>query len=99
MIQNAAYFPIIFHDRFGCCRETVSQRLIKENIYPRKYFSPLTSDSPSIKQNYIVQPTPIAQDYAGRVLTLPLYPDLDFAVIKKICAIISESSQVESNAS
>ncbi|WP_125980753.1 DegT/DnrJ/EryC1/StrS family aminotransferase [Loigolactobacillus iwatensis] len=97
--SNAAYFPVLFHDTFGCCRETIIDRLMKQNIFPRKYFYPLTSESPSIQNNYPIQATPIAHDYAQRVLTLPLYPNLEFEIIDQICQIIIDSGQLEANAS
>ncbi|PWF99659.1 DegT/DnrJ/EryC1/StrS family aminotransferase [Levilactobacillus bambusae] len=87
---NAAYFPVIFHDVDGRTRDRVFDRLAEEGINARKYFSPLTSDSPGIASRFTVQITPIAADYANRVLTLPLYPDLAISDLLRITAIIRE---------
>lgn len=66
------------------------ERLAEENIGARKYFYPLTN-SFECYRNYPtagVEKTPIAQHIALRVLTLPLYADLDIKDVDLICDII-----------
>jgi len=87
--HNYAYFPIVFDpDRFGQIRDDVLSRLASHNIYPRKYFYPLTSDfSAYIKYDFKGE-TPIARVIADRVLTLPLYADLEIEDVDRVCSVI-----------
>lgn len=84
---NYSYFPVIF-DNFKLSRDEVFEKLKGEDIYARKYFSPLTSSFECYKGMFDSSKTPIAEDVAAKVLTLPLYSDLDISAIDRICEII-----------
>lgn len=86
---NYAYFPVIF-DGFGADRNQVYAHLAAHNIFPRKYFYPLTSDFQCYEGRFSSKDTPIAAYMADRVLTLPLYADLDLEDVDRICALIRE---------
>lgn len=86
---NYSYLPIVILDEYGKTREELISVLNENNIFPRKYFYPLISELDCYcdleKGN-----TPVALDISKRVLTLPLYPDLEKKKVKKICNIIKE---------
>ena len=84
--SNYAYFPVVF-DGYKDTRDTVFERLAKENIIARKYFYPLTNGFSCYRElpTAGVEKTPIAQYIADRVLTLPLYADLSLADVDRIC--------------
>ena len=87
--SNYAYFPVIF-EGYKYTRNEVYSRLKEEGITARKYFYPLTN-SFECYRNYPtagVEKTPVAQHMALRVLTLPLYADLDLWDVDRICDII-----------
>ena len=87
--HNYAYFPVIFDKEvFGKSRDEVAEALLKENIFARKYFYPITSSFECYKDKFKIQPTPIAERAAERVLTLPLYADLALSDVDRICDII-----------
>lgn len=87
--HNYAYFPAVF-DGYRYGRDEVYARLLEEGIVARKYFYPLTNgiecyeDLPTAG----TEKTPVAAYLADRVLTLPLYSDLDEADVDRICDII-----------
>lgn len=86
---NCAYFPVMF-DGYKYTRNEICNMLDAQGISARKYFYPLTNSFECYK-NYPtagVERTPIAQHMALRVLTLPLYADLEMNDIDKICDII-----------
>ena len=86
---NYGYFPIVF-DGYKYTRNEVFNMLKEQGINARKYFYPLTN-SYECYRNYptaVIETTPIAQHVALRVLTLPLYSDLEMDVVDKICDII-----------
>ena len=87
--HNYAYFPIVF-DGYKYDRNQVYEKLLEADIVARKYFYPLTNaiecyaDLPTSG----AEKTPVANYIAERVLTLPLYADLCFADVDRICDII-----------
>lgn len=86
---NYSYFPVTFDKEvFGKSRDEVAEELAKENIYARKYFYPITSSFECYKDKFEIQPTPIAENTANNILTLPLYADLALDSVDKICDII-----------
>ncbi|WP_289688194.1 DegT/DnrJ/EryC1/StrS family aminotransferase [Faecalibaculum rodentium] len=87
--SNYAYFPVVF-DGYKYTRNEVYEMLLEEGIMARKYFYPLTN-SFECYRNYPTagaEKTPIAQHFALRVLTLPLYADLDLENVDRICDLI-----------
>ena len=89
--SNYAYFPVVF-DGYKYTRNEIFEKLANNGIGARKYFYPLTN-SFECYSNYPTagtEKTPIAQHIALRVLTLPLYSDLDLDIVDKICKIILE---------
>ena len=81
--SNYAYFPVLF-DGYKANRD----ELKKNNIMARKYFYPLTNDAQCYKNRFNAEETPIAKYVADRILTLPLYGDLELSIVDKICDII-----------
>lgn len=85
--SNNAYLPVVF-DGYKLTRDDVYEKLIDKNIYPRKYFYPLTNSYECYKDRFDDTKTPIAKYIADRVLTLPLYGDLALEDVDMICQII-----------
>jgi dTDP-4-amino-4,6-dideoxygalactose transaminase len=87
--SNYAYFPVVFEpSEFGSTRNEVFDALAKENIGARKYFYPLTNTFECFHGEYDVEKTPIALRISKRVLTLPLYADLEVEDVDRICDIV-----------
>lgn len=87
--SNYAYFPVVF-DGYKYTRNEIYEKLKLNGINARKYFFPLTN-SFECYRNYPtagVEKTPVAQHLALRVLTLPLYADLQLDDVERICNII-----------
>ena len=87
VLSNYSYFPVIF-DNFKYTRDEVFDILARNNIYSRKYFYPLTSSFECYRNNFDVGCTPVALDISQKVLTLPLYADLELETVDAICDII-----------
>lgn len=86
--SNYAYFPIVILDEYGLSRDELYDLLEESDICTRKYFYPISNQLDMYKD--CKGDTPIAKDIANRVLTLPLYPDLDIMIVEKICKIIND---------
>ena len=85
--SNYAYFPVLF-DGYKASRDEIYEELKNHNIMARKYFYPLTNDAQCYKNRFSTEQTPIAKYVADRILTLPLYGDLELSTVDKICDII-----------
>lgn len=86
---NYAYFPIVVDEKkFGASRDEIYERLQQSNIFARKYFYPLTNAVECYKDKFDISLTPRAMYVSKRVMTLPLYADLDLEVVRKICRLI-----------
>lgn len=91
---NYSYFPIVIDENmYGVGRNEICKRLEEHNIMARKYFYPLTNDFVCFHGKYDSSRTPIAKYISERVVTLPLYADLDMAIVDKICKIVLECSR------
>lgn len=64
--------------------------LEKEQIIARKYFYPLTNSFECYNGRFSSNETPVAQFVADRILTLPLYAELELQDVDRICSIVLE---------
>lgn len=85
--SNYGYFPVVFEGE-KLNRDEMYQKLKAKGIYCRKYFYPLTNCYECYQGRFDVNKTPVAKDISERVLALPLYPDLSFNDVDRICSII-----------
>lgn len=87
--SNYAYFPVVFEEKvFGASRVEVFDALAEQDIGARKYFYPLTNTFSAFHGKYNVMKTPVALHISKRILTLPMYADLAFEDVDRICGII-----------
>ena len=87
--SNYAYFPVVF-DGYKKNRDQVFEELKQRGIVARKYFYPLVNEMECYQSFHTadVKKTPIAKHISDRVLTLPLYSDLELKEVDMICDII-----------
>lgn len=92
--SNYAYFPVIIDEtKFGANRNEVKEALARQDIGVRKYFYPLTNTFECFHGKYNVDDTPMAKKISQRVLTLPLYADLDAKDVDRICEAVIQCRQ------
>lgn len=87
VISNYSYFPVLF-DSEKISRDEIHQELMKHNIYSRKYFYPLTNQLECYQSKFTPNHTPVAQQISEKILTLPLYADLNLQEVDRICHVI-----------
>lgn len=85
--SNYAYFPVVFTGEFS--RDMAAGKLAEQGIIARKYFYPLLNDCEAY--GFWGDETPVAKYISGRVLTLPLYPELSMEDVDRICNILREN--------
>lgn len=88
VIRNYGYFPIIVEEQFAVDRNEMYEILKQNNIFTRKYFSPLTSEQECFKNKYDHFLLHNARDLSQKVLVLPLYEDMDIDIINRVVSII-----------
>ena len=83
---NYAYFPILVGPDYPMGRDALYDALKRDGIHPRRYFYPLISDFPMYRTlpSARREDLPVAAAAADRVLCLPIYPDLEPAVVARI---------------
>lgn len=87
--RNYAYFPIVVEEGlYGISRDRVYDMLRENGIYARKYFYPLTNTFECYRGKYDAYKTPVALDVANKILTIPLYADLQIEDADKICKLL-----------
>lgn len=86
---NYSYFPVVINEELtGFTRDELFAELEKNNIYSRKYFYPLISNCECYAKIIKQYDLPNAEYIADRVLTLPLYSDLEEDAVHKIIMVI-----------
>lgn len=87
--SNYAYMPVrVCEQEYGISRDQLVVKLQEQDIFPRKYFYPLTSQFACYNGRFDVMKTPVAKAVADSVMTLPLYGDLSLESVDRICEII-----------
>ncbi|MBD5478601.1 MAG: DegT/DnrJ/EryC1/StrS family aminotransferase [Lachnospiraceae bacterium] len=90
---NAAYLPIMIDSGdFGCTRDELFAYLRENKIKARKYFYPLISNQVCYRKNGKGRAAALetAEKMSERILTLPLYADLDFDIMDEIVDLIKQ---------
>lgn len=83
--SNYAYMPVVFDpEAFGATRDDVFAALANQGINARKYFYPLTNDYTCYRGRFDSSCTPVACEVSSRVLTLPMYADLELEDVEMI---------------
>lgn len=88
-ITNASYFPLIFNSQLN--RDEVHAALREIDVYSRKYFSPLLTDSfPKISKTDF----PNARRLVEQVLCIPIHPNLSEIEMEKIVICINKVTKI-----
>ncbi len=87
--SNYAYFPVVIDEKlFGADRDRVCQVLADHGSTARKYFYPLTSAFACFHGRFDPEKTPVALQVSRRVVTLPLYPDMEPEQADRVCDVV-----------
>lgn len=90
--HNYSYFPILIDKAgYGKDRDAVYELLKQNNIYARRYFYPLISQTPTYRglPSAAGSNLPVAEIVANRILCLPIYPDLSFSDIDRVTNLLN----------
>ena len=86
---NYAYFPIVIDEGiFGADRNAIKDVLAENGVGVRKYFYPLVTDMDCYKDRFGGAELPVAKWVSDRVLTIPMFADLEMEDVDRICEVI-----------
>lgn len=91
--KNYSYFPVLIEKEYGLSRDEVYDLLANNNIYARKYFYPLTSDTECYIEEGKKYELPVSRYMSSNVLTLPFWHDMDIELIEKISFILKKNKR------
>lgn len=84
VVRNFSYYPVVL-DSESTVLEII--RILKDkDIYPRRYFYPSLNRLPYLSTDY---ECPVSEDIVGRILCLPMYPELDKTAVQSICEVLN----------
>ncbi|MBB3168368.1 DegT/DnrJ/EryC1/StrS family aminotransferase [Simiduia aestuariiviva] len=95
--SSQQYFAIRITAEAIVNRDDLYDDLKENNVFPRKYFSPLISNYPcySMLPTARAEALPVATLVEKQVLCLPFYGELSNSEVLKICKIVRKSLGVE----
>jgi len=93
---NYTYCPVrILPEEFGVSRDEVYERLKEYQIYARKYFYPLISDYQCYENAEFRGDTPVARTVSQEILTLPLFADMLYEEVDRVCGALKRIREVK----
>lgn len=93
MSESLQYYPILVNpEKLGYDRDRLDSIFREENIFTRKYFSPLCSEYPYMKNiaKSASQDMPVAQKVVRDILCMPFYGELLEDGFERIKAIVQK---------
>ncbi|MFN3782462.1 MAG: DegT/DnrJ/EryC1/StrS family aminotransferase [Spirosomataceae bacterium] len=86
LVYNYAYYPVVFESEESLL-DTMNA-LKAEGIQPRRYFYPSLNQLSYLKTT---QSCPISESLSLRVLSLPLYANMEMEVVEKVAHIVNQT--------
>jgi dTDP-4-amino-4,6-dideoxygalactose transaminase len=92
---NFAYLPIEITPEYGLSRDALYEKLKTFNVFARRYFYPLVTDFECYKSTSYAKGEGLlmAKEVADRIVTLPIYFDLEIDDVGRICEMIKIMSK------
>lgn len=89
---NYSYLPVLVDEtKFGMSRDALYTALTRYNVFARKYFYPLITNTVPYAQ--VGANVPVAQYVSDRILCLPIFGDMTPDEAGQVCDIITEIYQ------
>ena len=86
---NFAYVPVEVRDDYPLSRDGLYEKLQTFNVYTRRYFYPLLTGFDCYRGMVSADDLTVAKRVADRILTLPIYYDLEVDDVYRICEMIA----------
>ena len=91
--NNKSYFPILIKDAYKLSRDSLVEMFKSREVFVRKYFFPLLSDMPVIRNRSIILGSlQNARYVADRIICLPMYSGISDSEIDRVSEIVIENA-------
>jgi dTDP-4-amino-4,6-dideoxygalactose transaminase len=90
------YYPVRINTaEYGMSRDELYFKLQEYDVFGRRYFYPLISDFPTYKglPSASAANLPVAGQVSKEIVCLPMYANLEFEDVEKICKLIKAFSR------
>jgi len=89
--HNYSYFPILVEPDYPLSRDGLYDLLKTNDIFARRYFYPLVSEFPMYRSMASAASSnlAVAHQIAGKVICLPIYPDLQMTDVDRVIELIT----------
>lgn len=87
--QALGFFQLLLPP--GADRVRVARALDADGIGAGQYFSPHIGQQPWVREVAMIEPTPIADDVAARILSLPLHDAMTIADVERVVASLDRA--------
>ncbi|VVT04784.1 Aminotransferase DegT [Sphingomonas sp. EC-HK361] len=94
--QAMQFFPVLLPP--GSDREVIAERMAARGIGTGRYFSPHLGEQPWIRANAQIEPTPVADDIAARLLSLPITDRMTPADAERVAAALDDACRPRAKA-
>lgn len=81
---------VVDEQKYGHTRDELFDYMAKYNIFARKYFYPIMTECDCYREEYGQTELPVVKYVSDRVLTLPIYGEIDAAVVDAVIQLIHE---------
>lgn len=89
--QAMQFMPLMLPAPLAAARPRIIAAMQAARIGCGAYFSPHLAQQPWFAESCIAEPTPVADDVAGRILSLPITDAMTTAEVAHVCATLHEA--------
>ncbi len=82
---------ILLPRAFAGHRKAIVQALADEGIGSGQYFSPHLAEQPWFRANSVIEPVPVSDDVAARILSLPVTDAMTEADVDRVCGALMDA--------
>ncbi|MCA8866731.1 MULTISPECIES: DegT/DnrJ/EryC1/StrS family aminotransferase [unclassified Halomonas] len=87
--HNFSYFPIVIDKEYPISRDKLYFLLREKNIYARRYFYPLISNTTHYNSRFKENHLKNAKSISEKVICLPIFPEIEKIALSEISSVIS----------
>ena len=88
LFHNYSYLPLLVKENKVADRDDILKKLADCGIFARKYFHPLITNTLNYKKYVTEKVFPVSEYMSKSIVCLPIYPELNFHDVNKICSVI-----------
>ncbi|MEG3089570.1 DegT/DnrJ/EryC1/StrS family aminotransferase [Sphingomonas sp. PB4P5] len=89
------FMPVLLPPTLAARREAIAARLAAQGVGTGRYFSPHLGEQPLFQAEAMIEPTPVADDVAARLMSLPITDAMSPADASTIASLFTAACTAE----